>query len=40
MKYTAVCPECKQGKHANCDGEAWSDEIDGPVPCSCHEQGH
>lgn len=34
------CPECKNGKHINCDGEAWSVDIDGPVPCACGERGH
>jgi len=29
------CPDCEQGKHANCTGEAWCNEHDAPVSCSC-----
>lgn len=25
---TPVCPECRAGKHVNCTGEAWDDELD------------
>lgn len=33
-----VCPECEQGKHANCDGTAWDDAKDEPTSCTCtHE---
>jgi hypothetical protein len=32
-----VCPECKTGKHRNCDGTAWCFITDAPVECSCLE---
>jgi hypothetical protein len=28
-------PDCRDGKHRNCDGMAWSNELDRPAPCSC-----
>lgn len=30
-----TCPECKAGKHRNCDGSAWSDALDDLVECAC-----
>jgi hypothetical protein len=32
-------PECAAGKHPNCDGKAWRDDLDaiGPCQCGCHE---
>lgn len=30
-----ICPECAQGKHQNCVGQAWDDATDQPVACSC-----
>lgn len=30
-----VCPECRDGKHGNCDGTAWDDHEDAPASCSC-----
>lgn len=35
----AVCPDCRDGKHRNCNGDAWSDAVDSLVPCECTE-GH
>jgi len=35
-----ACPECRQGKHDNCDGEAWDDELDAPVACECSRNEH
>lgn len=35
-----VCPECTQGKHANCDGTAWDDVNDVPVRCACEISNH
>lgn len=32
---SSVCPECREGKHRNCDGSAWSNMVDGRVGCSC-----
>lgn len=34
------CRECAEGKHVNCDGTAWSNELDGPAPCTCPDQSH
>ena len=28
-------PECKQGKHRNCDGTAWDDDTDELASCRC-----
>jgi hypothetical protein len=30
-----VCPECVQGKHQNCDGQAWDFDADEPTGCGC-----
>lgn len=30
-----ICPECRQGKHMNCDGHAWDDEADRLTDCGC-----
>lgn len=35
-----VCPECRAGKHPNCDGTAWDVEADGPTVCTCHTLDH
>lgn len=32
-----VCPECKAGKHRNCDTTAWDFETDEPTACRCDE---
>lgn len=37
---THVCPECRDGKHRNCEGTAWSDETDSPTSCACVGRGH
>jgi len=29
------CPDCEQGKHANCTGEAWDNDADAPTVCPC-----
>jgi len=29
------CPDCEQGKHANCTGEAWDNDADAPTACPC-----
>lgn len=34
------CPECRQGKHPNCDGTTWDLQADGPAACPCAEGGH
>lgn len=30
-----VCPDCRDGKHHNCEHQAWDLERDMPVPCAC-----
>lgn len=35
-----VCPECQQGKHQNCEGQAWDPEADEPGPCACPDEAH
>jgi hypothetical protein len=36
----AICPECKAGKHGNCDGMAWDFKRDQEAECFCAEEGH
>lgn len=31
----AICPECRNGKHVNCDGQAWDDVADELTVCRC-----
>lgn len=33
-----VNPECRDGKHGNCDGHGWDMDADTAVrcPCTCH----
>lgn len=38
--HSAMCPECQQGKHGNCDGTAWDNHQDEPAPCACAAAGH
>lgn len=35
MDQTLICPECKNGKHQNCDKQAYDDATDELVPCRC-----
>lgn len=35
-----VCPECEQGKHDNCNGDAWDDQADELTSCDCAGRGH
>lgn len=37
---TSDCPECRAGKHANCDGAAWNTNTDSPGLCPCWMKGH
>jgi hypothetical protein len=37
---THVCPECRAGKHGNCDGDAWCNVFDEVVPCQCGAPDH
>lgn len=32
-------PDCRDGKHAACGGDAWSDELDQRVACGCSCHG-
>ena len=34
-------PDCAQGKHVACSGQAWDWEADDlvPCPCPCHKGG-
>lgn len=32
-------PECREGKHRNCWGEAWDLEADDVTDCSCDCHG-
>jgi len=34
------CPECRQGKHPNCDGVTWDTALDQAMPCPCDDRGH
>ncbi|WP_402465703.1 hypothetical protein [Isoptericola aurantiacus] len=35
-----INPDCAQGKHAACAGDAWDDLTDAPTECrcDCHER--
>lgn len=35
-----VCPECRNGKHPNCDGTAWDVDADAPTSCRCSHGSH
>lgn len=32
-----VCPECKAGKHGNCEGITWDFDTDTLTTCGCRE---
>jgi hypothetical protein len=34
-----VNPECRSGKHRNCDGYGWHQDEDQPAPCPCDCHG-
>ena len=34
------CPECRVGKHDNCDGGAWDLDTDEPTYCRCAADNH
>lgn len=36
----AICPECRDNKHGNCDSTAWHDELDELVTCGCFARDH
>lgn len=35
-----ICPECRSGKHPNCDGQAWDPTTDAPTTCACADAHH
>lgn len=35
-----ICPECRNGKHDNCQGDAWDNERDRPTICECWQWQH
>lgn len=37
---SAICPECLQAKHPNCDGSALDEASDEITTCACFDSGH
>jgi hypothetical protein len=35
LQVALPCPECAAGKHRNCVGTTWSNDLDRLVPCPC-----
>lgn len=35
-----ICRECREGKCVNCDGTAWSNDLDEMVGCACRKDVH
>lgn len=35
-----LCPECRQGKHGNCNGDSWNPNTDKRVKCPCTDISH
>lgn len=35
-----ICPECRDGKHRNCDGDAWDVQADELANCECYMSDH
>jgi hypothetical protein len=40
MSARTACPECRAGKHPNCDGTTWDTVRDEPAACPCAAAGH
>jgi hypothetical protein len=40
MSKDTPCPECKAGKHGNCDGISWDLEQDVQAICTCSARKH
>ena len=36
---TPDCPQCRNGRHEDCDNTAWDDE-NGLVHCPCDQRNH
>lgn len=34
-KNTQLNPDCRDGKHRACAGDAWDEELDQPTRCAC-----
>lgn len=34
------CPECVAGKHGNCDGTSWDNQLDEAISCPCKDATH
>jgi hypothetical protein len=34
--FARLSPDCAQGKHTACSGDAWDDEADAPAACECN----
>lgn len=39
IKLTFYCPECRAGKHENCNGASWDPVKDSPIDCPCRHKG-
>lgn len=35
-----LCPDCEEGKHGACVGQAWDKVLDEPTPCNCPNESH
>ena len=35
-----TCPDCLQGKHANCTGTTWNNTKDEETACPCKDESH
>ena len=40
MNGVYICPECRDGKHRNCNGAAWDSKKDCPTNCGCEHMEH
>lgn len=40
MSAEITCPECDQGKHDNCGGDALDEVRDEITTCDCYSAGH
>lgn len=40
MTLVNLSPDCRDGKHAICNGIAWSLLADAPVECECDHASH
>jgi hypothetical protein len=40
MALVTICPDCWQGKHGACEGDAWDNDNDRPAICACWAENH